>query len=118
MIEVMPRVAGEVRESTTWSIVLSVLLMMSGVLAISIPPVVGLAVTITFGWLLIVTGALHLAYAWRGNGVAVVVGEIVLAVVYALAGLYTLAHPVAGLAAHAIAEESLAIGAAIAGETR
>jgi len=30
MTEVMPQVTGEVRESTTWSIVLSVLMMISG----------------------------------------------------------------------------------------
>jgi uncharacterized membrane protein HdeD (DUF308 family) len=99
----MPRVAGEVRESATWSIVLSVLMMTSGVLAISIPQVAGLAVTITIGWLLIVTGALHLGYAWRGRGVAPVIGEILLAVLYALVGIYTLGHPIAGLATLTVA---------------
>jgi uncharacterized membrane protein HdeD (DUF308 family) len=98
MTNVMPRLAGEVRESTTWSIVLSVLMMISGVLAISIPPVAGLAVTIALGWLLIVAGALHLGYAWRSHGAVAVVGEILLAVLYALVGVYTLGHPVASLA--------------------
>jgi len=98
MTDVMPRLAGDIRESTTWSIVLSVLMMISGALAIAIPSVAGLAVTIALGWLLIVSGVLHLGYAWRAQGAAAVIGEIVLAVLYALVGIYTLAHPVVGLA--------------------
>jgi uncharacterized membrane protein HdeD (DUF308 family) len=88
----------EVRESTTWSIVLSVLMMVSGVLAILIPPVAGLAVTVVFGWLLIFAGVLQLGFAWRGDGAAAVLGEVALAVLYGAMGFYMLAHPVAGLA--------------------
>lgn len=89
---------GEIRRSATWSIVLSVLMMVSGVLAIAIPPIAGLAVTVMLGWLLIGTAALHLGFAWRGHGAAAVVGEILMAVVYAGAGSYMLARPIAGLA--------------------
>jgi uncharacterized membrane protein HdeD (DUF308 family) len=84
-------------ESTTWAIVLSVLMMGTGVLAIMIPPIAGLTVTLMLGWLLIVTGALHLGFAWRGEHAATVVGEIALAVLYAATGLFMLARPVAGL---------------------
>lgn len=103
MTGVLPAVRGEIRQSTTWSIVLSVLMMVSGVLAIAIPPLAGLAVTVMFGWLLIVTGALHLGFAWRGHGAAAVIGEIVVAVLYAALGFYTLARPVAGLASLTLA---------------
>ena len=98
MTGVLPRVRGEIRQSTTWSIVLSVLMMVSGVLAIAIPPLAGLTVTVMFGWLLIVTGALHLGFALRGHGAAAVIGEIVVAALYAALGFYMLARPVAGLA--------------------
>jgi uncharacterized membrane protein HdeD (DUF308 family) len=103
MTGVMPTVRGEIRQSTTWSIVLSVLMMITGVVAIFIPPIAGLAVTLMFGWLLIFTGALHLGFAWRGHGAATVVGEIVLAVLYAAIGFYMLARPVAGLASLTLA---------------
>jgi len=98
MTEVMPRVTEDVRESATWSIVLSVLMMISGVLAINIPPVAGLAVTAVIGWLLIINGGLHLGYAWRGHGAAAIIGEVFLAMLYAAIGIYTLAHPLVGLA--------------------
>ncbi len=103
MTGVMPRLTEDIRESTTWSIVLSVLMMISGVLAIAVPPVAGLAVTVMFGWLLIANGALHLAYAWRGHGAASILGEILLAVLYGLVGIYTLGHPAAGLASLTVA---------------
>jgi uncharacterized membrane protein HdeD (DUF308 family) len=93
----------EIRESATWSIVLSVLMMVTGVLAILIPPVAGLTVTVAFGWLLIVTGVLHLAFAWRADHAGGIVGEILLAVLYGTIGFYTLARPVTGLASLTLA---------------
>ena len=99
----MSTVRGDVRQSTTWSIVLSVLMMVSGVLAMAIPAVAGLAVTVMFGWLLIVTGGLHLGFAWRGHGAGAVIGEIAVAVLYAALGFYMLARPVAGLASLTLA---------------
>ena len=100
---VMPAIRGEVRESATWSIVLSVLMIISGVLALAIPPVAGLTVTVMFGWLLIVTGALHVGFAWRGHSAAAIIGEIAIAVLYGAIGFYMLARPVAGLASLTLA---------------
>jgi Uncharacterized conserved protein len=93
---VMPAIRGEVRQSATWSIVLSILMMISGVLALAIPPVAGLTVTVMLGWLLIITGGLHLGFAWRGEGAAAIFGEIAIALLYGAVGLYMLARPVAG----------------------
>ena len=100
---VIPAIRGEVRQSATWSIVLSVLMIISGMFALAIPPVAGLTVTVMFGWLLIVTGALHFGFAWRGEGAATVIGEIAIAVLYGAIGVYLLARPVAGLASLTLA---------------
>jgi uncharacterized membrane protein HdeD (DUF308 family) len=48
---------------TTWSIGLSVLMIAAGVLAIGLPQVAGIAVTEVVAWLLIFSGALHVAFA-------------------------------------------------------
>lgn len=93
----------EVRKSTTWSIVLSVLMMLSGVLAIVIPPIAGLTVTVMFGWLLVFAGVLHLGFAWGADGAATIIGEIALAFLCAAIGVYLLARPVAGLASLTLA---------------
>ena len=100
---VMPAIRGNVRQSATWSIVLSVLMIISGVVAVAIPPVAGLTVTVMFGWLMIVTGAFHLGFAWRGHGAAAVIGEIAIAVLYGAIGFYMLARPVIGLASLTLA---------------
>jgi len=94
----MTTVLRKVRESATWSIVFSVLMMIGGLLAMVIPSVAGLTVTVMIGWLLVVAGVLHLGFAWRGDRAATIIGEIVLAVLYAAIGVYLLARPVPGLA--------------------
>lgn len=88
----------DVRRATTSSIVISALMMVAGILAIGVPMVAGFAVTVIVGWLLILSGALHLAFGWRGGHRAAVVWEILLGLAYAVIGLYVLANPVAGLA--------------------
>ncbi|HWF84915.1 MAG TPA: DUF308 domain-containing protein [Vicinamibacterales bacterium] len=95
--------AADVHRSTTWSIVLSVLMIAAGVLAIFVPVIAGVAVTALVGWLLIFSGLLHLAFAWRGGRASAVLWEILLGVVYGAIGFYMLARPVAGLASLTLA---------------
>jgi uncharacterized membrane protein HdeD (DUF308 family) len=45
---------GDIHKATTWSIVLSVPMVAAGVLAMFSPAIAGVAVTVFFGWLLIV----------------------------------------------------------------
>src|SRR5678815_3641327 len=89
--------SGDIHKATTWSIVLSVLMIAAGVLAIFSPAVAGVAVTVFFGWLLIFSGILHLAYAWQAGRPGAVVWEILLGILYGGIGFYLLARPVAGL---------------------
>jgi len=92
-----------VQRATTWSIGLSVLMIVAGLLAIMLPMMAGIAVTAIVGWLLIFSGALHLAFAWRGVHASAVVWEILLGVAYGAIGFYVLVNPVAGLASLTIA---------------
>jgi uncharacterized membrane protein HdeD (DUF308 family) len=96
----------DVRRVSTWSIVLSVLMIATGVLAIALPVIAGIAITVLVGWLLVISGVLHLAFAWRGGRTSAVVWEILLGVAYGVIGCYVLLNPVAGLA-------SLTFGVAI-----
>src|SRR5262245_35742060 len=70
---------GDVHRVTGWSIALSVLMIIAGILAIASPYVAGFAVTALVGWLLLFSGALHFVYAFRGGGVTAVIWEILLA---------------------------------------
>jgi uncharacterized membrane protein HdeD (DUF308 family) len=90
--------SADMHTATTWSIVLSVLMIAAGVLATCIPLIAGVAVTAIVGWLLVLSGLLHLAFAWRAGRAGAVSWEILLGIVYGAIGLYLLASPMAGLA--------------------
>ena len=57
-----------VKKTLGWSIFLSVLMIVAGLLAIIIPLIAGIAVTIFVGWLLVFSGVMHFAYAWYTRG--------------------------------------------------
>ena len=69
-------ITGDIHKATTWSIALSVLMIAAGVMAIFSPAIAGVAVTVFFGWLLIFSGILHLAYAWQAGRAGAVIWEI------------------------------------------
>jgi len=92
-----------VRQATTWSIALSVLMIIAGVMAIGVPMIAGVAVTALVAWLLIFSGMLHLAFAWRGDRAGTVLWEILLGIVYGAIGFYVWANPLAGLASLTLA---------------
>jgi uncharacterized membrane protein HdeD (DUF308 family) len=93
----------DIHKATTWSIVLSVLMIAAGVMAIFAPAIAGVAVTVFFGWLLILSGILHLAYAWQAGRPGAVVWENLLGILYGGIGVYLLANPGAGLASLTLA---------------
>jgi len=54
----------DLHKETTWSIVLSVLIMIAGFLAIALPFIAGIAITVIVGWMLIFSGV-HVVMALR-----------------------------------------------------
>jgi uncharacterized membrane protein HdeD (DUF308 family) len=86
-----------VRKSIGWSIVLSVLMILAGILAIVIPPAAGIAVTVLFGWLLIFSGVAHLVFGWQTRSTGGLILELLLGVVYIGAGAYLLWNPLTGM---------------------
>jgi uncharacterized membrane protein HdeD (DUF308 family) len=83
--------------------VLSVLMIATGMMAIGVPMIAGVAITALIAWLLIFSGLLHLVFAWRGGRAGAVLWEILLGIVYGAIGFYLLANPVAGLASLTLA---------------
>ena len=86
------------KESVGWSIGLSVLMIIAGVLAIVIPPAAGIAVLVVVAWLLMLSGAVHLVFAWHTRTTGGMIWELLLGILYIFVGVYALLHPVAGLA--------------------
>jgi len=87
----------EISHTTGWSIGLSVLMILAGILAIIAPPIFGFAVAVLIGWLLIFSGCAHVAYGWHTRGGGGGGCGILLGMIYALAGAYVLLNPLAGL---------------------
>ena len=92
-----------VKESIGWSIGLSVLMIVAGILAIVVPPAAGIAVAILVAWLLVFSGGAHLVFAWHTRTAGGFIWELLLGIVYILVGVYLLFHPVAGLASLTLA---------------
>jgi len=92
-----------VKESLGWSIGLSVVMILAGIVAIAVPPAAGVAVALIVAWLLILSGAAHLVFAWYTRSAGGFTWELLLGVLYVAIGAYILIHPVAGLASLTLA---------------
>jgi len=95
--------AAFVKKSVGWSIALSVLMIVAGILAIASPLAAGLAVNIIVAWLLVFSGAVHLVFAWYRPSAEGLIWEVLVAILYGFIGVYLLMHPVTGLESLTIA---------------
>ena len=86
------------KKSVGWSIALSILMLLVGILAIVIPPAAGIAVLIVVAWLLMFSGAAHLVFAWHTRSTGGFIWELLLGLLYIFVGVYAWLHPIAGLA--------------------
>lgn len=84
-------------KALNWSIALSIFLILAGLVAILLPPIMGLGVTLYIGWLLIFSAIAHFAFAWKSHSAGAVLWEILVGLVYLFAGGYLILHPLAGL---------------------
>jgi uncharacterized membrane protein HdeD (DUF308 family) len=92
-----------VKKSVGWSIGLSVLMIMTGILAIASPLAAGIAVNVLIAWLLVFSGCVHLVFAWYTRTSGGLLWESLIGILYIFIGAYLLMHPVAGLMSLTIA---------------
>lgn len=92
-----------VGKAIRWSIILSVLMIVAGVIAVVVPPAAGLAVTILVGWLLVFSGIMHFVYAWHTRSTGGMIWESLVGIAYLLVGGYVLLHPLLGMASLTLA---------------
>lgn len=96
-------VATIVKKTVGWSIWLSVLMIVAGILAIASPLAAGIAVNLMVAWLLIFSGGAHLVFAWYTRTGRGFLGELLVGILYICIGVYLLMHPLAGLLSLTIA---------------
>ena len=92
-------VAGLTKKISVWSIVLAVLMIIVGIIAMLAPWEFGLVIALVVGWSAIFNGVAQIIYGFRTHGGWHVALEIILGIIYIIAGVYLLMHPVGGLLA-------------------
>jgi uncharacterized membrane protein HdeD (DUF308 family) len=87
-----------VKRSVGWSVAISILMMVAGLLAVALPQLGGIAVSLLIAWLLIFIGATHFLFGWQARNAGGMVWHILLGILDIAVGAYVLIRPVAGLA--------------------
>ena len=94
-----------VKKSLGWSIVISIVMIVAGILAMIIPPAAGIAVTVfvvifgTGGFQgRVFSGVLHFVYAWQTRETRGALWEVLVGILYVFTGGYLLWNPIIGLA--------------------
>jgi len=92
-----------VKKAVGWSIGLSVLMIVAGILAIASPLAAGIAVNVLIAWLLVFSGCVHLVFSWHTRTTGAFLWELLVGILYIFIGVYLLVHPVAALMSLTIA---------------
>jgi uncharacterized membrane protein HdeD (DUF308 family) len=97
----------QVRQASTWSIVLGLLLVVFGMLAIGSPFLAAIAVTGFIAWLIIFAGVVHLILAFHAHGAGSLIWKLLVGLAYLFFGGYLVMHPVLGVASLTLVLASL-----------
>jgi uncharacterized membrane protein HdeD (DUF308 family) len=89
--------SGLAPKAINWSIALSILLILAGLFAILIPSISGIAITLFFGWAMIVSGITHCIFAFKTHTKGGLVWELLIGAVYLFTGVYLILHPLDAL---------------------
>jgi len=88
-----------VPKAINWSIALSVLLIIAGLIALLLPFISGVAITLFFGWMMILSGITHLIFAFKTHTTGGRVWEVLIGLIYLFTGFYLILHPLDALLA-------------------
>jgi len=88
---------GTVRKASGWSMVWGILMFICGILAISLPLASSIGIVIVLAWLILFAGIAHLIFAFQCHGIGAVLWQVLLAIVYGIAGFYMLMNPLLGV---------------------
>src|SRR5437763_17102203 len=78
---------GAARKASGWSMLWGILMFICGNLAISLPLASSIGIVIVLAWLILFAGISHLIFAFQSHSVDGFLWQVLLAVVYAIAGV-------------------------------
>ena len=88
-----------VKRASGWSIALGILMIVAGVLAIISPAVAGVFAVYIIAWSAIFNGIVQVVYGFRAHSGGRIFLEVILGLLYIVAGGFILWHPLGGLLA-------------------
>jgi uncharacterized membrane protein HdeD (DUF308 family) len=92
-------VLDNVKRASGWSIALGILMILAGMIAICAPLIAGVLIVYVVAWTAIFNGGFQLVYAFRAHSGGRMILEILLGLLYIVAGVFILMHPSGGLLA-------------------
>jgi uncharacterized membrane protein HdeD (DUF308 family) len=92
------KVSDVAKKAVGWSIAVSIIMVVAGLLAIAMPFEAGLAANIFVGWMLVFAGLAHFVFAWFTRRTGSVLLKVLLGILYLCVAFYLLDHPLRGLA--------------------
>src|SRR5271167_112265 len=90
-------IATGIKRASGWSIGLGVLMIILGIIAMLAPWEFGIVIALVIGWMAIFNGVAQIIYGIRTHSGGRTVLEVILGLIYIVAGIYLLMHPVPGL---------------------
>jgi uncharacterized membrane protein HdeD (DUF308 family) len=90
--------ADDLKSIAGLSIGMAVLMIVVGLLAIFNPFAAGLGISMVLGWLIVISGFLHMVYAFAAGGVGSFLWRTLVGVVYIVGGFYLIFNPQIALA--------------------
>ncbi len=84
-------------KSSGWSMIWGILMVVCGLFAIALPFISSIGIVIVLSWVIIFAGISHLIFAFHARGVGGVLWEILMAVLYIVAGFYLRLNPLLGV---------------------
>ena len=88
-----------VKRASGWSMALGVVMILAGVIAISAPIIPGIVIVYIVAWTAIFNGGAQVVYGIRAESGGRLVLEVLLGLLYMVAGVFILMHPLGGLLA-------------------
>ncbi|MBE9169231.1 HdeD family acid-resistance protein [Pleurocapsales cyanobacterium LEGE 06147] len=89
-------IQSNIRKNTIWLIVLSIVLIVLGLVAIVMPLVASVIFTLVLGWILLIGGIVRIVKSFQSRRIRSVWLNLVIGILYAIAGLLILVNPWAG----------------------
>ena len=88
---------GSVRKASGWSMLWGILMVICGILAISLPLASSIGIVIVLAWVILFAGIAHLFFAFQSHSIGGVLWQVLLAILYGIAGVYMLMNPLLGV---------------------